>query len=258
MDVLTDLYRRGIATAVACWSEFSRGVRGASVEDLPGVTAAVFPTEPERSVYNNAVLARGLTAVERREAVDALEAVYASVGVERFAAWVHESDAAMCRDLEQRGYSLDTTTRAMGMALDDVRLPRSDVELGLPDWSEHLRLIDVPPGFLSGVDQRAFHVVVGRLEGTSVATGLAYDHDGDCGIYNVGTWAHARRRGLGTAVTTVMLRDAVARGCVTASLQSTEMAERMYASVGFQDLGRIFEYEPPALVSGSEHRPRFV
>jgi len=35
------------------------------------------------------------------------------------------------------------------------------------------------------------------------------------------------------------------RGCQTASLQSTPMAERVYAAAGFRDLGRIFEYVPP-------------
>ena len=33
-------------------------------------------------------------------------------------------------------------------------------------------------------------------------------------------------------------------GCSTASLQSTAMAERVYAAVGFRDLGRILEYVP--------------
>jgi hypothetical protein len=37
---------------------------------------------------------------------------------------------------------------------------------------------------------------------------------------------------------------ALARGCETASLQSTPMVERMYAAVGFRDLGRILEYVP--------------
>jgi predicted GNAT family acetyltransferase len=35
------------------------------------------------------------------------------------------------------------------------------------------------------------------------------------------------------------------RGGRTASLQSTPMAERVYAAVGFRDLGRILEYVPP-------------
>jgi hypothetical protein len=41
-----------------------------------------------------------------------------------------------------------------------------------------------------------------------------------------------------------LLRDAVDRGCTTASLQSTPMAEGVYAAVGFRDLGRFIEYVP--------------
>jgi predicted GNAT family acetyltransferase len=55
---------------------------------------------------------------------------------------------------------------------------------------------------------------------------------------------HAWRRGLGTALTAVHLHDALARGCRTASVQSTKMAERIYAAVGFRDLGQILEYVP--------------
>ena len=71
---------------------------------------------------------------------------------------------------------------------------------------------------------------------------MAFDLGTDCGIYNVGTLEHARRRGLGTALTVAHLYDALDRGCRTASLQSTPMAERVYAAVGFRDLGRILEY----------------
>ena len=54
----------------------------------------------------------------------------------------------------------------------------------------------------------------------------------------------AERRGLGTAVSARLAHDAATRGCGTASLQSTEMAERVYATVGFRDLGRILEFVP--------------
>jgi predicted GNAT family acetyltransferase len=40
------------------------------------------------------------------------------------------------------------------------------------------------------------------------------------------------------------VHDALARGCRTASVQSTKMAERIYAAVGFRDLGQILEYVP--------------
>jgi ribosomal protein S18 acetylase RimI-like enzyme len=132
----------------------------------------------------------------------------------------------------------------MGMALEDVRVPRPDVDAEPADLVAHARVGDLPAGLLDTVDERPFQVLVARLDGDLVATGIAFDHDGDCGIYNVGTRERARRRGLSTAVTALLAHDAAARGCQTASLQSTEMAERVYAAVGFRDLGRILEYVP--------------
>jgi ribosomal protein S18 acetylase RimI-like enzyme len=157
---------------------------------------------------------------------------------------VHESDEAMRDDLEARGYALDTTTRAMGMALDEIRLPRPEIELAPPDWLEYLRVLELPAGLLDDVDRGVFHVRIARHAGESVATGMAFDLGDDSGIYNVGTLGHARRRGLGTAVSALLVHDAAARGRRTASLQSTAMAERVYAAVGFRDLGRILEYTP--------------
>jgi ribosomal protein S18 acetylase RimI-like enzyme len=73
---------------------------------------------------------------------------------------------------------------------------------------------------------------------------MAYDHEGDCGIYNVTTLEAARRRGMGFSLTALMLHEARERGCVTASLQSTPMAEGLYSRVGFRDLGRYLEHTP--------------
>jgi hypothetical protein len=102
----------------------------------------------------------------------------------------------------------------------------------------------MPPGFLSGLDPSAFHVLVARLKGENVSTAIAFDFAGGCGIYSVGTVESARRRGLATGVTAIHLHAARARGCQTASPQSTGMAERVYGAVGFRDLGRILEYVP--------------
>jgi hypothetical protein len=158
--VLTDadLYLRGAQTLLASWEEYAGGATGAAVQRAPGVAIAVFANEPERAVYNNVLLERDLAAAERVDAMDATEAAYAASGVTRFAAWVHESDEAMRSDLERRGYTLDESTRAMGMALDDIRLPRPAIELAPPDWLECLRILGVPPDFLSGADHAAFHV----------------------------------------------------------------------------------------------------
>ncbi len=249
MTAFTDaeLYLRGAETLIASWEEYARGAAGALVRRDPGVVIAVFPDGPERGVYNNAFLARDLVAAERSEALDSMEGAYAAAGITRFAAWVHESEGAMRSELEKRGYTLEESTRAMGMALDDVRRPEPEVELTPALWSDYLRFLDafeLPSGLLAGTDPTAFHVLVARVAGENVAAAIAFDTYGDCGIYNVGTLEHARRRGLGTALTALHVHQARSRGCRTATLQSTEMAERLYAGVGFRNLGQILEYVP--------------
>jgi ribosomal protein S18 acetylase RimI-like enzyme len=255
MAALTDadLYVRGTETVLASWEAYTLGSRGAAVFRGPGVAAAVFPSDPERAFYNNALLGHGLGSSERADALDAMQAAYESAAVTRFAAWVHESDVDMRRDLEARRYALDGWTRAMGMELRDIARPRPEVELAPPSWPEYLRIVGVPRDLLSGVDRSVFHVLVARVDGESVATAMAFDHDGDCGIYNVSTIEQARRRGLGTALTALHVHAALERGCRTASLQATASAEGIYAAVGFRDLGRILEYVPSssALTAGA-------
>ena len=258
MTTLTDadLYTRGTATLIASWEAYARAAAGAALERRAGVAVAVFPDEPERSVYNNAVLEAGLAPADRAEAIAAMEATYAHAGVTRFAAWVHETDQAARTDFEWRGYVLDTTTHAMGMALG-AGFAAPDVDLAPPDWVESLRVGGVPTSLLPGLDRDAFHVLIARLEGRNASAAIAHDHEGDCGIYNVGTVERARRRGLGTALTALHLHDALERGCRTASLQATDMAESMYRTVGFRNLGRILEYVPPAarVATGTSPRP---
>ncbi len=238
------LLDRNIATLIACWEENARGAPGAAVTRLPGVDVAVFPGGVERAVFNNAVLAPHLSPAACRAAIEAMERTYAEAGVEDYAAWVHESDDIGRRELARCGYTLSETTRAMGMWLDDLAATRPTIDLAPPDWHEYLRILGLP-GLLDGADRDAYHVLVARLDGAPVATAMAFDHGGDCGVFNVTTMDGARRRGLGTAVTAHHLHDARARGCRSASLQSSEMAERVYAAVGFRDLGHFLEFAPP-------------
>jgi ribosomal protein S18 acetylase RimI-like enzyme len=240
-----DLYARGAATLVASWEAYAVGAAGAALRRAPGVAVAVFPGGPEREIYNNALLDRDLGPAARAAAIDAMEAAYRAAGVERYAAWVHESDQGLQAALTDRGYILDETTRAMGTELDTAtpaELPA--IDLGPPGWDDCLQILGVPADLLSGADRRAFKIMVARLDGQSAATAMAFDHDGDCGIFNVTTLEPARRRGLGAALTAHHLRAAAQRGCSTASLQSSPIAEGVYAAVGFRDLGRILEHVP--------------
>jgi ribosomal protein S18 acetylase RimI-like enzyme len=247
-----DLYSRGVDTLLASWEAYARGAIGASLQRLPGVAAAVFPHQPERAFYNNALLERDLDAASRVDALDAMEAAYAVGCVARFAAWVHDTDAAMREALEARGYTRDTATRAMGLVLDDIHLGQADVDIRPMEWREYLRMFELPQGLLSGANHAEFHVMAARLDNEPVAAALAFDYGSDCGIYNVGTLERARRRGLATVLTGRQVHDARERGCQTVSLQSTAMAERVYAALGFRDLGRFLEYVPPTRGSVAE------
>jgi GNAT superfamily N-acetyltransferase len=242
-----DPWDRGIATLLASWEENARGSDGAALRRLDGVAAATFPVEPERSVYNNAVLQRDLGSSERRAAVEAMEAAYADIGVERFAAWVHEDDEEMQAELGRRGYAVEETTQMMAMEIEDAAPPDPAVEVARASWPEYLAFLQalgLPPGILAGVAPDAYEALAVSIDGEVIAAALAFDHEGDCGVFNLFTLEQARRRGLGRALTAHLLRAARRRGCTTASLQSTPMAEGVYANVGFQRLGRILEYTP--------------
>jgi GNAT superfamily N-acetyltransferase len=241
-----ELYDRGAATMVACWEEIARGPDDAALVRCDGVAAAVFPSGAEREFFNNALVERGLEGAARGAAVAALEEVYGEAGIAAFAAWVHESDAGMRAEFERRGYVVSESTRAMGMAIGE-RAPLPDQpEYGPLEWAEYIRVMEVSDEFFAAVDRSAFEILLGRFEGENVATGMSYEHGGDVGVYNVGTLDHARRHGLGTALTARLVENAAARGCVTATLQSTPMAEGVYAALGFRDLGRFLEYSPRA------------
>ena len=239
-----DLSLRSAATLVASWAEYARGSAGAELRRVHGAAVAVFPVEPERSIYNNALLERGLAEVDRDSALDAIVTAYAEARVDQYAVWVHESDPATVAFLAARGFRIEESTRAMGMDLADLREPAAAVDLAPPEWAEYVRILGLSPDYLREADAAAYHVAIGRIGGESVAAAMAFDHDGDCGIFNVTTLGHARRQGLGTALTTLLLRQARSRGCSTASLQSTPAAEGVYAAIGFRDLGRYLEHAP--------------
>lgn len=242
-----DLYRRGRATLIASWGEYARGSAAAKLVTSNRFAAGVFPSEPERTVYNNVLLRDGLVRAERVRAIQEIESLYAGARVDHYAAWAHESDGALRAELSGSGYKLEETTRVMGMSLDEIHPGPGGIDCEPLEWPQYVAYLSAdgaPDGLLSAADPAAFHALGVRLGGKYVAAAITFDHGGDCGIFNMSTLEPYRRRGLGAALLTCHLLDAVDRGCSTASLQSTPIAEGVYVSVGFRDLGRFFEYAP--------------
>jgi len=243
--VVTDaeLIDRGIATALASWEQNAMGSAGARLVRHPGAAVAVFPSEPERGFFNNAILDADLAPRTRATALDAIAADYKAAGVAEFAVWTHPGDDAAADELIARGYRLNETTLAMGLDLERATVAEPQLEVQRGDWDEYVRILGVP-GFLPAADPSAYFVVVGRVDGENVGSAMAFDHDGDCGIFNVGTEERARRRGVGTAMVARLLLDARERGCETATLQSTPIGEGVYGALGFISLGTIREFVP--------------
>jgi ribosomal protein S18 acetylase RimI-like enzyme len=70
------------------------------------------------------------------------------------------------------------------------------------------------------------------------------------GVFYVATVQHARRRGLGDALTRIAARTGFEMGADAAWLGASEMGARLYRRIGFEPLGSMLvELESPAFGS---------
>jgi ribosomal protein S18 acetylase RimI-like enzyme len=233
----------GQATLIESWRALARSSAGATIDVRATSVAAVFPAwEP----LNNAIALVPPTDAEATAAeVAQLGQRFADVGVDVWAYWI----ATTTRELASPdaavvpGLARDDTTLVMCAALDrdyarhdaavatsiasaliagDEPLPRDQVEPPRAD-EEHDAWVFVD-------------------DGVAVASVWTYLHDGDCGVYAVGTAPGWRRRGIAHALMEHALGDARRRGARTASLQSTPMGVPLYRSLGFEAVGRYEEW----------------
>ena len=103
---------------------------------------------------------------------------------------------------------------------------------------------------------RSRHSVVAAAFGPDgpLAAGSCQAVDGVAEITGMGVLPSSRRQGLGAAVTALLARDALARGVQTVFLSASDDAvARVYARIGFREIGTAMIAEPaPDLSGGSE------
>lgn len=112
-----------------------------------------------------------------------------------------------------------------------------------PPDLEVLRFYDLTAPVLFTNDA-PFCLYVGYLGNEAVATAQLTFGGGVAGLYSVITIPSHRRRGIGTALTLRLLRDAQALGFRTAILQASAAGAPLYMRVGFAPFGQIVEYKP--------------
>jgi GNAT superfamily N-acetyltransferase len=233
------------ATLFAWWTALARSSPGARVIYLPGIAAALFPAPGEREVFNNAVTSRGTPLAA--SALAALAALYRDHAVGRWQLWVHEHDHQSSLRAAAAGLVVDTSTMSMGMPLDRVLTARMEEPaldlVPMPGIGEARMLLYNAERTVPQLRAAGACLYVARCEGDPATCVVSFERAGDCGIYSVETAERFRRRGLATALVRHALRRGRERGCTSASLQSTPMAESMYASIGFRPLGRYVEWQ---------------
>jgi GNAT superfamily N-acetyltransferase len=217
--------------------------------ELEGVSAAVVPACPERSVVNCVTYSdSGALAA----ALDRLADEYEEAGVRAWTVWVPEHDEDAAELLARAGHVLDARPAAMVLKLADVEpaSPSEELDLVDPDMAEAARINDAAYGF-DGDFERAIrklppdpaHLYLGRSAGVPACAVLSYEEAGECGIYLVATRPEARGRGLATALMRHALAEARKRGCTTSSLQATALGRPVYQRMGYREIGAVHMWE---------------
>lgn len=228
----------------------AQGAPDTRLLELDGVTAAVVPATPDRSVLNS-------VTYDRPEALEAslqdLAAAYEKAGVRAWTVWVPDADARVARVLEAAGHELDASPRAMFMELDRLgEAPGPE-----PDWSGEWDLAgaglvnDRAYGDPDGLWESAFgalpegsaHLYLAHLDGEPASFVLVHDHEDDCVFWFAATVPGARGRGLVSGLLHRALRDARDRGRRTSTTEATAMGRPVYERIGYRDLGPLHMYE---------------
>ena len=236
-----------LEAVIAGTREFNRSV-AAEVRDLDGVTAAVVPACPERSVLNS-------VCYERQESLaaqlDELAATYDEAGVRAWTVWVRPADREAAAVLETAGHVLDAAPEAMAMSIESFGRPPCSFE-----WTR-----EGDPALVGALNDRAygydgsFERALAGLQGDSARAYVAHlgsrpvsccvtlDVGKDCHMTMVATVPEARGRGLAGALMAQALADAHERGLHSSSLVATKMGRPVYCRLGYGGLGAVEMWE---------------
>jgi GNAT superfamily N-acetyltransferase len=248
-------------------------IEGATVEDGPELLR--FTTGIASPMFNGVARTR-LDQDSVEGAIDAAIEHFRARDVPMFFWWVGPASRPLDLGarLLARGFR-QTWHDSPGMALDLDELPADPPLLAgfaiervgdaatLEEWGRTFNLVFKSPGWVgetwaeatraAGLDQAPWSCYLGHLGGEPVATALRMDGAGVTGLYILGTVAHARRRGIGAALTLAPLREARALGYRAGILHASPQGYPLYHRLGFRQyctLNRYLWIDPAARAIG--------
>lgn len=225
---------------------------GSRVLELDGVSAAIVPATPKRSIINS-------VAYDKPESLAAalpeLTVAYEDAGIEAWLVWTPEIDAGVVDLLAGGGHRLDGAPLAMMLDLRSWE-PR---ELGDLDWDDRASVEEVggindlayglePPDGLTpamrqpspSIESRLYRA---RVDGEVVCVLGTIDHPSSVGVYFVGTKPAHRGKGLAARLMAAALIEARDRGASVSSLQASKLGFPVYERLGYAPHFGIHLYE---------------
>jgi GNAT superfamily N-acetyltransferase len=229
----------------------SRGAPESRWLQLDGVTAAITPAAPDRSVLN-AVVVEDFSKLE--DQLDTVAAAYSAAGVRAWTVWVPSHETAARELLGGAGHVLDSQPAAMMLDLSELREPAAGVADDYSsEWDMQAagEVNDAAYGDTSGLFARAMgglppdsgHMYLAHVGGRPASWVLVHDDGENCEFWIAATIPEARGRGLLSGLLYRALIDARERGCTTSTTQATKMGEPVYERLGYRRFGTIEMWE---------------
>lgn len=247
-----DVCRRQSRSQRAFFAALATGDARSRLLVLPGgVQATVVPVRPWYAIFNS-VLYEEPDALLR--ALPGLGLAFDAAGSRAWTVWVPPGEEALGDRLATEGFVRDSTPMLMAAGIGELDLERRTALTlhGAPTPTLVAGVNDAAHGILAGWSMRAVFAdltdpsvrpYLATVDGRAACALLACETASDCYLWFVATVPEARDRGLASELVRHAIREAAARGCTSATLESTAMAESMYARLGFRSLGRFGAWE---------------
>jgi GNAT superfamily N-acetyltransferase len=244
-----ELRRRAVSSVHLEVEAFGSAAPGSRLIRHEGLTAALVPAAPERSVFNSVQYESPAALAVH---LDQLSKSYEDEGVRAWTVWVPDADRASAELLADRGHLLDGSPRAMALDLDDLSdapPAPAGVELRPIDAASCAALNDRAYGYEEGGFRAGFHGETairwhGAFAGEEpLACVGTIDAGEDCCVSGVATPPEHRRRGIAAWLLWQALAGARERGHASTSLRASAAGAPLYERLGFRDLGHVEMWE---------------